>query len=572
MANGTVTNIDGKFPNTIGLRGSGVRYTGDVWAAGSQTEWGNPNNTGSGFGWLSGLNYQYGFNAWGPGGTGGKKWHVGYAWLAGKPLDTNTMSIENPQENAALYRRVKVTVTPDSSGGNHTIRVFMSNPLNVNQDVCLDGTEENCDQWAADPANVQLVEQFSYQMTNAEYQANIPATFNLGFGASTGYAVNYHQIRNISVRAEADPGVTKKIMNIPLAGSAPTGWEDAVGSSPGDTFEYKIGLYNNGPTDLDTDFPVQLTDGLAGLPLDDLTWCAYPESEGQFAYENTGTDWDWINSTKRDANYCDTSTNWGSGDLPEFVWTASADSSSTSPEVTVLIKGRVTLAAANSTWVNTAVITPDTTGGPQDSNPNNNRDSAQFKAGPAPKWTVAKDSDPESGENVNGGDTVTYTVTAEAEDVGPSATAENLTVYLQEPAGWTNAYMHYKRGTCGAGGWTTVPGVQMVQSEFPDYWEITLTGTEAACVTFNNGNNTWLNNSGANFQIPQGGGYATGTAAYGSSFNGINPGGQTWSQVNATIPPPPVVNPVITDDLSGVLAGVDGAPGHVRERLCSSAG
>ena len=78
------------------------------------------------------------------------------------------------------------------------------------------------------------------------------------------------------------------------------------------------------------------------------------------------------------------------------------------------------------------------------------------------------------------------------------------TVYYANSS-WNNAYIHYKVGN---GSWTSVPGVKMEESSAQDgytwRYDIDLGEESNATVCFNNGNNVWDSNNGANYTVSKG--------------------------------------------------------------------
>lgn len=557
--------------------------------------------------------------------TGTSTWEGGYRWLAGTPnlstqpnltttdainaslATTQGAVIDNVKNDSQHYRKVRVTVTPKLVDGNYTsqIRVFWTQKLDVADDKCYyapghpnagdlipgdfyaDGTTDTCVEnggiWSYDKTKVQQLsyqQMFAYDMKQEDGQATLPANFKLGFSASTGYAVNYHQIRNVQVNTEIDPGISKKIKNIPAVGEEgeETGWDDEVTTLPGDQVEYKLGLYNNGPDNVTAAFPVALADGLGGLPLTNLSWCATASSSGHF--RTGGTSGTWQNAKTRPANYCDKPANWTPGGLPQdFVWYANKEGTPSSPvdQVNVYIKGSVTNAASGKTWTNTATITPDKRG-PQDSNLLNNYDSAKFTAPEAPRWTVEKKAERPSGQVVSANEFVTYTVTGTVTPNDKPPVMDSQTVYVKvDKIGtgptWAKAYMNYAKGECTpSSGWTPLPGQEMtkVTVDGVDYWMIEVTGTEAICATFTDGNGAWLNNNGENIQIAANAGYSTVTQNGTTNTATVvdkNPSGKKWGEVNTSSKYPPVSQPVITDDLSGVLGASPALASYVENSV-----
>lgn len=104
--------------------------------------------------------------------------------------------------------------------------------------------------------------------------------------------------------------------------------------------------------------------------------------------------------------------------------------------------------------------------------------------------------------------TITYTVTdgygltASKEIQYPIGTDTTAYVFYKNSS-WSKAYIHYKIGT---GAWTKTPGVQMTASNVDGYdWVYLIeVGNKTATAAFNNGNNTWDNNSEKNYSITAG--------------------------------------------------------------------
>lgn len=80
----------------------------------------------------------------------------------------------------------------------------------------------------------------------------------------------------------------------------------------------------------------------------------------------------------------------------------------------------------------------------------------------------------------------------------------SITIYYK--TSWSTANIHYK---IGSGTWTTVPGVAMTDSKVSGYKTITIDlGTNTSLTAcFNNGNNTWDNNSTKNYTFTSPGTY-----------------------------------------------------------------
>ncbi|WP_162287917.1 Ig-like domain-containing protein [Bifidobacterium criceti] len=91
-------------------------------------------------------------------------------------------------------------------------------------------------------------------------------------------------------------------------------------------------------------------------------------------------------------------------------------------------------------------------------------------------------------------DTVTATVTEEDVPVGNDTTV----YYPADKFGADSTYFHYRVGT---GAWTAVPGVKMTQSACNGYVSYVVPDAADSTIefVFNNGNNTWDNNSNRNY-------------------------------------------------------------------------
>lgn len=100
----------------------------------------------------------------------------------------------------------------------------------------------------------------------------------------------------------------------------------------------------------------------------------------------------------------------------------------------------------------------------------------------------------------------------EEETTAAPSVSNSLTVYYKN--NWSNTYAHYQ---VGSGEWTSAPGKKM-SDVTADYAEITIDMGSATTVTacFNNGSNTWDNNSNKNYSLSAG----TYTIADGKITNG----------------------------------------------------
>ena len=603
IRNGMAGKVDGdRSPNTIGLRGSGVRHDASVF---------KPVDESGAMGGVRWTNYWYGMNTWGPTETvptgSGNRWHGGYRWLGGTPLGENDPwnSIESPYQEPNTYRKVRVTIVPGANE-KHSVTVEMSDPLYVSDDICVktgpegkvllnaDGTPQEADSlsdcdttgdgfvWISDPAKVNMVERFRHtlgeEIDGWNLQAKMPERFKLGFGASTGYAVDFHQIRNVSASAMADPTIKKSIAPV-TSGTAGT-FADKITTGKGDQVEYKIELSNNGPTDLEKGFATKMTDGLEGLPLTDFEWKAeVVATGGGFRYATGSDSWSaWYDSGSYPA------TGWQSGELPDFEWVATAPkdgsgngvSGTGDVEVVVSIRAKVTDSAVLGTdYTNVAKVIPNTSGGPQDRDLDNNEADATFDIRDTPKWTVEKNSD--DAGTVEAGDEVTYTVSAvsAASNAGspaipevPAVPAKTTIYYQKNSSAMTDVYF-----------WGTVNGVAPSGSGIklePVATPSFLTGNDWYMVeletagplegVFRSGD-TWDNNGGVghDYQFNKDGSSAWTWSLVGSNSPGTSNSNVpvaltgSYSPAVPAIPGTPEVpgltveNAYIVDDLSQVL-------------------
>ncbi|MDE6313311.1 MAG: hypothetical protein K2M46_06775 [Lachnospiraceae bacterium] len=104
--------------------------------------------------------------------------------------------------------------------------------------------------------------------------------------------------------------------------------------------------------------------------------------------------------------------------------------------------------------------------------------------------------------------TIRYTVTDEkgvtvSKELKYIIGTESTAYVLYNNSSWNEAYIHYKVGN---GAWTSVPGVQMLDSGTEGYtWVYAIeVGKEMATVCFNNGKNSWDNNGGQDYTVTAG--------------------------------------------------------------------
>lgn len=343
----------------------------------------------------------------------------GYRWLAGTGSNGSTTTgawIDNAKDDARQYRRVRVTLTPKADGSREVV-VSWSPKLNVANDVCVNPTTKlpnglvgsACDgtagEWRPGTAPT-FTEQFRYDLSDSQYQAAMPSQFRLGFAASTGWAVNYHQIRNLRVTSPTDIAVTKAVALGTPTGS--TTWADDVTGQAGDIASYRMVATNEGPSPLDAAFPATLTDPLTAIPYANpatVTWTANATGGAQVWNSATSA---WV------------TTLTGTGPLTgasALRWHSPDRTTTPTAAVTVVVTGTTSVTAAAGTYPNTATVAVSTAGGPQETNLANNTDNASLRLIDGDTWRVAKTADPVTGATVTGGSEITYTVTASADDV-----------------------------------------------------------------------------------------------------------------------------------------------------------
>lgn len=368
----------------VGLRGSGVRHDPAGYCTDVQDQ--------------HDLNYWYGMNRSGFGSD--TVTHGGYQWLGGSQAPGK---LDNDFDDASTYRKVRIVLTPKTDGVS--IEVLMTEPLEVDNDVWANGG------WMSDPDfPATFTSYITHEIGDAPLQADLPETFKIGFAASTGYAVNYHQIRNLKVAAPVDLELKKTVSN-------PT-------PNVGEEITYTLDIENAGPTDLNSNYPATITDGLKDLPLTDVTWIATGNGGAQVRTAPTSA-WDTTVSgvgSIKDGVLATESEPAVPGDL---VWYGPVGST-----VQVEIKGTVTTPDAWDTELpNTAVTNTSLDGGPQDQDPSNNRDTANIQIPAQPQLTITKD---DGVEKVTVGQSTTYALTVE--NTGPAA-ATNAVVTDTLPQG-----------------------------------------------------------------------------------------------------------------------------------------
>lgn len=366
----------------------------------------------------------------------------GYRWLAGtnnlstypNPTTTGEVAnnsasrfgavIDNVATDATDYRRVRVSITPGADGSREVV-VSWTPKIDVADDRCYDangaeitgvsttGGTDTCvaagGTWRYG-GTYAFQEQFSYNLADSAYQAELPAQFRLGFSASTGWAVNHHQIRNVRVTSVIDLEVSKAVQ---FTGDSTTvdegAWVDSATGSAGENVAYDIEVWNNGLSDIPAEYPARLVEPLTDLPFDDVnavTWTATAVDGAQICTT-------WVAATLECTAYATTLSGTGPfTDAAPLRWTAPARTDAPNAGVTVRFAGTVSESAEAGPYPNTAFVQTSRAGGPQENDLTNNSDDALIEI--VPRWTLGKTADPVSGSIVEAGDTITYTVAVEA--------------------------------------------------------------------------------------------------------------------------------------------------------------
>lgn len=351
----------------------------------------------------------------------------GYRWLAGTDnLSTypnpTTVShvksneatrlgavIDNARGDSREYRRVRITLTPDGSG-TRLVRVYWSEKLNVADDKCYSeaGAElpgrtangvidtcvdpvvgEEAGTWFHDRAEpLEYEEMFSYDLGDSDVQAELPSQFRLGFSASTGWAVNHHQIRNLSVTSVIDLEVEKQVAFIGDNTDATmvSEWLDEDTGTLGENVAYRIAAWNNGPSDVDQAYPATLTDGLEEVPfqnVDDVLWTAQAQGGAALCAA-----WNAVTVT------CDEWVTELSGAGPLTVderlrWAAPSRTTAPTAGISVTFVGAVSDGVESADhplsgeWYdNVAHVAASVHGGPREDDLSNNSDDARIRVVP----------------------------------------------------------------------------------------------------------------------------------------------------------------------------------------------
>lgn len=430
--------------------------------------------------------------------TGGYRWLAGTGNLSSYPNPTTTglvsanqaalqgAVIDNTAADSTDYRRVRITVTPQADGSRE-VKVFWTPKIDVADDRCYNadgveitgvsanGTTDTCTAaggtWRYG-GTYPYQEQFSYNVAESSYQADLPDQFRLGFSASTGWAVNFHQIRNLRVTSVVDLELEKNVQFVSASGGIDSGaWADAATGHAGDTVAYRVQAWNNGLADLDPAYPATIVDGFTEVPFDDpgaVTWTATASAGAQICAA-------WVAATL-DCTSWVTSLS-GTGPLTDAAplrWHGPSRTEAPTAGVTVTFTGAIDAEAAPATYPNTAVVAASRAGGPQEDDVSNNEDSASITL--LPGWTLEKTSDPVSGSIVEAGETIEYTVAAEALSAGAAGDVPDVTVTdsLAEVA----TYADFVPGSVRINGSPVAPPVVVTEPSTGNAQTLTVAGLD----------------------------------------------------------------------------------------------
>lgn len=432
---------------------------------GNVFSYGSASPTHGGYQWLAGTGYRGGNTAGNS--VAGASDGNNAAWLDNGQQNSNSLSASDGVQTRQKYRKVKIALTP--SGSNINIQVYMSKEkLSTGDDVkiCPGGalTCSTADEiYVSNPDatwEYELYFESTLPKTNlatctqpianqpmsaiglGTCQANYPENFYLGFAASNGYAVNYHQIRNLKVTGSLDAQITKKINGV-----------DSTHLQSGNAVEYTLSVKNNGPADIMEDYPAAIIEPLTdqngvalpietntGDPIANLPWTATVStgSAARICYgtqaECSGTGADWQTSITGIGPLPNPFAGGFSGDALWF-WAPSYsdDGTAVANQIVVTYNGKLA-ASANvaDTLINTSCIQVNPNAGPGDTDPSNDCDTAEFTVDETPaSYTLYKDSNPVSGSVVSPGENIIYTVAANGTVPAPGPTiTDNLSEAL----------------------------------------------------------------------------------------------------------------------------------------------
>lgn len=181
-------------------------------------------------------------------------------------------------------------------------------------------------------------------INNLPYTYAAPSSLSLGFGASTGSSINYHEVRNVSVRVPVDIGTTKALDGTSVL-------------KAGGTVKYTVTFSNNDVNSVDT--------GTQGFT---LTPSNAPRLVDTLPAGLQNVTW---TCTATAGSACPAAS--GSGSLDTTSYTLAAGG-----KLTFTFTGTVASSACNTTLTNTSQVLFQPTSGLSDLNPNNN--SAQVSS------------------------------------------------------------------------------------------------------------------------------------------------------------------------------------------------
>lgn len=223
-----------------------------------------------------------------------------YAWLTGNTALTNLFfqyekgySAKRPSDSV-YYRRIQIEITPisESKSNQYSILVRMKN--------------------AIDGKFTRILDPYTLPTTP-------PDTLMLGFAASTGADLNYHELRNLFITTPGGVRLTKQV--------------DKSVANINDELTYTIDLYN------------QTEDVLSGLKLSD----PFSQFPAQFQVEEV--------TFNNDGDTINTATGYSLTDMSNVTVSLNAFS-----HASFTIKGTVVALPPNGLITNTAVFNAGTSG------------------------------------------------------------------------------------------------------------------------------------------------------------------------------------------------------------------
>lgn len=306
-----------------------------------------------------------------------------YPWIDGAPVPGLwtgvTGSTADPADvDGSLYRHLRVVVLPQ--GDSRVVTVYLSAPTPKEQPYGA------------------LTEVLQTDIASVPGQVDPAPTLKLGFGASTGGATNFHDIRDIRVTALADASITKS-----LAPGTPGRPDLPPGTFlPGDPVSFVVTATNEGPTAIGDppDGVARVLDDLSDLPIADVAWTCTPVGDAECV------------------------TPGGTGPVVQADWVAAAGSG-----VQLLVTGTVAPDAPPADYANEAVVPTDfdagtvgqdgtpvqLDGGATDPDTSNNTATLPFAVA-GPLFAQTKTAAP---AQVAVGQPVTYTVTVRNDGLAP---------------------------------------------------------------------------------------------------------------------------------------------------------